>query len=392
MIANTRKMREVQDIIQSILEEELILYDMFNGMVDNGEMTLAELEKMSKAAKRPNLHKSEIKTMTREEIMANPYLKNINVPNVASNNFKLSKRRIIRPGIITKLGTKKRDLATMRQVNSYFVCDKSLRFPGLVEGEKTTCWMTVEPNEIQSFEQFINEATGNVLLLGCGLGYVAYMLSRKEDVTSITVVDNNQDVLALFTTYILPQFENCEKVQTVCSDGIDYLKTADLSVFNHVNVDIWYDTIDMIYPYLRCLEIEKANPTVKFSYWLEDELQYDIQTGILIAATRADCVEGQNNATIPERSLANLPGHNFLTDKIAKDLVEETKIKSYEDLYHLVELPDFRNTLLGWYANNIDKVESNEAIDMNRLRNIHMNMTRARTVIQSDNHPKIFFK
>lgn len=392
MLANTRKMKKTQDIIQSILEEEIFLCDVFNSLVDEGTMDETRIKGLAEVAKKPGLHESEIEHLTRAEIMDNPYLKNINVPNVTSNNFRLAKKRIIQPGTITMYGQKYRDLKTMRQVNSYFVCNETLRFPGLVEGNKTTCWMTVEPYEIQSFEPFINEATGNILLIGCGLGYVAYMLSRKENVRSITIVDNNQDVLDLFTTHILPQFESKEKIQTVRSDGLEYLRTTDLSGFDHVNVDIWYDTIDMIYPYLRCLEIEKENPTVKFSYWLEDELKYDIQKSILIAATRPDCVVGKENTPLPKDSIANVPGHSFLSNLIGKDLVCATPINTYEDLYHLVDIQDLRGTLFGWYANSLDKVETQEKVDMEQLKKVHRMDTQLRTGASSVLPPKVFFK
>lgn len=390
MLANTRKMHEIQSIIESILEEEIILCDIFNSLVEEGKMTEAELKVLVSTGKSQNLHTSEIVYLTREEIMENPYLKNIDVPNITMNNLRLAKKRIIRPEIITKLGVKRRNLKTMRQVNSYFICDKSLRFPGLVEGNQTIPLMTVEPFEINSFESFIESATGNVLLVGCGLGYVAYMLSRKKDVTSITIVDKSQDVLDLFNEHILPQFEKKDKIRTIAMDGIDYLRTADLSIYNHVNVDIWYDTIDMIYTYLSCLEIEKENPTVQFSYWLEEELKFDIQNGILLATTRPDCVEGKQN--IPPNNLAlHNPKTTFLTDIIGKDLIMETPISNYEDLYNLVDIKDLRTILLGWYANNLEKVESQKEKDMQKISQIHRR-SQVPKLNLVPNQPKVFFK
>lgn len=392
MIANTRKMRKIQEKIESILREEVFLCDALNGAIDDGVITVEKIQEAARIAKKEDMHGEEIIHLTKEEIMANPYLQNIKVPNVSINRFRLSNKRIIRPGFVTKYKPKQRDSKTMRQINSYFVCDKSLRFPGISEGEQTTCWMTVEPCEIETFRNFIEQATGDVLLLGCGLGYVAYMLSRKEDVTSITIVDNNQDVLDLFTTHILPQFTNKEKVKTVNSDGLDYLKNTDLSIFNDINVDIWYDTIDMCYTYLRCLEIERENPSVNFSYWLEEELKFDIQKSILLAVTRPDCVEGKENALLPFDSLTNLPGHNFLSDIIGKDLVCQTPINSYADLCNLVDIKDLRGLLFGWYVNNLDKVESQEKIDMGRLRRIHNNMTKAHIQQPITTPYKVYFK
>ena len=190
-------------------------------------------------------------------------------------------------------------------------------------------------------------------MIGCGLGYAAYMISLKEDVTSVTVVDNNQDVLDIFYTYILPQFENKDKIRIIKSDALLYLSSCDLTVYDYVNVDIWYDTIDMIYTYFRCLTVEKANPTVKFSYWLEEELKNEIQQSILSA-------------------ICDFPIQGFLSTRIGQDIVRNAAINNYEDVYNLVDIKDLRSLLYGWYCNNLETVQEYESRDiniMNRLQN-----------------------
>lgn len=347
MVSKIRSMKNLQENIRTILKDERLLCDMFDGVVEMGKMDEQKLFELRKIAGIPNLYQSEIVTLKKEDIMSNPYLKNINIPNVSSNEFKLAKRRI-RPRLITKYGFQTRDLNTFCKSNSYFTCDERLDFPGLVEGNGMICWMTVEPFEIKSFESFIKEATGNILLIGCGLGYVAYMLSEKQDVSSVTVIDNNSDVLNLFNTYILPQFKNKNKIKTIQSDGIEYLKNNTLNMFDYINVDIWRDTMDMIYPYLRCLEIEKSNPTVKFSYWLEEELREEIQKNLLVA-------------------ISEFESDGFLISKICEDIVKVTSIRTYDDIRNLLDIKDIRAFLYKWYVNNLHIVEKQESIDMNLL-------------------------
>ena len=96
MIANTRKMRKIQEIIESILKEEVFLCDALNGAIDDGVITEEKIKEAAKIAKKPGMHEEEIVHLTKEEIMANPYLQNIKVPNVSNNRFKLSNKRIIR--------------------------------------------------------------------------------------------------------------------------------------------------------------------------------------------------------------------------------------------------------------------------------------------------------
>ena len=363
MVKKNKRMSEIQRSLRNLLNLEFWLCDMFNGTVETGVMDNAKLSELGSKAKEPNLHKQEIEKLKKEDIMTNPYLSNIKVPRVSSNDFHLSNKRIIRPGYITKYKCKSRDLETLQQKNSYFICDDSLRFPSLIEGDSNTCWMTVEPFEIESFRPFIEEASGNILLIGCGLGYAAYMLSEKENVNSITIIDNNQDVLELFNNHLLPQFKNKNKIHTIQDDGIKYLKENDLSIYDHVNVDIWYDTVDMIYPYLRCLEIEKANPEVNFSYWLEEELKEQIQKTILAAIA---------NDGVPEKQKVDYVEADFLSAIIGKDLVSKTPINNVDDIYNLLTLNNFRDTMFEWYANNLETVERQENEDLSMLKLSHL--------------------
>lgn len=378
MVKNNESMNYVQEVFKSILEEEYLLCDLFNSSVDEGIMDLNELAKLSMIAQEPTLHRNEIEKLRKEDIMSNPYLANIKVPKVASQNFQLSNRRIIRSGLVTKYKSKSRDLSTMRQKNSYFICDYPLCFPGLTEGKSNTCWMTVEPFEIETFKEFIEEAQGDVLLIGCGLGYAAYMLSEKEEINSVTIIDYNQEVLDLFNEHILPQFKNKEKIQTVQGDGLEYLKQADLSIYDHVNVDVWYDTVDMIYPYLRCLEIEKENPDVKFSYWLEDELKEAIQKSLIAAVA---------NDNQPYNNRVQHINDGFLLGIIGEDIVKKTPLNTYEDVYHLIDIDNIRDFLFCWYANNIETVEKQEPIDRRTI-----NSTQGINSLNGMDNKKVYTK
>ena len=77
--------------------------------------------------------------------------------------------------------------------------------------------MTITPNEIETMKEPVDEAFGHVLTFGLGLGYYAYMVSEKENVESITIVETNEDVIDLFNKYILPQFKNAHKIKIIQS-------------------------------------------------------------------------------------------------------------------------------------------------------------------------------
>lgn len=297
MVADTRKMYELKLKIKKILEEEF-LSDAFNGAVAGGMVTEIKadefIEKFSCSQKR-----NEIFKLTKEEIMDNPYLQEIKIPNIQQDNILLCNRRIIKKNTLGLYKESVRDISTFQVTNSYFQCDSTLRFPAIIEGDTKVCWMSVEPSETLSFQNFINDAYGNVLLFGCGLGYVAYMLSIKEEVKSITIVELNPNIIKMFSTYILPQFKNKEKIRIVKMDALETFEMqANLrehqkehqnseaqilfSNYDFINVDIWRDTLDMLPIYLMCLKVEKEYPNVKFSYWLENDLKVLIQKEILM--------------------------------------------------------------------------------------------------------------
>jgi hypothetical protein len=52
-------------------------------------------------------------------------------------------------------------------------------FPALLENDRI--WMTITPNEIEIMIKPVDEAFGHVLTYGLGLGYYAYMVSKKLD-------------------------------------------------------------------------------------------------------------------------------------------------------------------------------------------------------------------
>ncbi len=353
MLEYIKSTQKLKSTIKDILKQEIILCDMFNSLLEIGKMDEETLNRFRQKSGKPNLHQDEIIELTKEEIMNNPYLRNIKVPNVTLNNFSLSNGRHIYAGTLAKYGYKRRNLNTMEQSNTYFVCDKNLRFPGLVEANSHTCWMSAEPFEFYSFESFIRQAHGNVLLIGCGIGYVAYMLSRKEDVKSITIIDNSHDVLELFINHILQQFKSPEKIRVINDDGIKFLKENDVNKFDYINVDIWYDVCDMIYPYLDCLEIERENPNVHFSYWLEEELKENIQKSILGA-------------------ISSFEINDLLASAIGKTIVDSVKPNTYREIYDLVNIDNLRDFLYSWYINNKGMVEEFRIKDMKKLADLQI--------------------
>ncbi|MCV5648158.1 hypothetical protein OFN55_36090, partial [Escherichia coli] len=57
--------------------------------------------------------------------------------------------------------------------------------------------MSNTPMEIRTCQDFIERATGRVLINGLGLGMVLHAILQKDDVTHVTVIEKEQDVINL---------------------------------------------------------------------------------------------------------------------------------------------------------------------------------------------------
>lgn len=131
--------------------------------------------------------------------------------------------------------------------------------------------MSVTPNEIITMKEPINIAKGKVLTLGCGLGYYAYMVSIKEDVESVTIIENSDEVIELFEINILSQFKNKEKINIIKADAIEYMKLLDDGEFDYCFADIWIsNTYNQLYIELK--KLHHKFKLMKMDYWIEDDI------------------------------------------------------------------------------------------------------------------------
>ena len=58
--------------------------------------------------------------------------------------------------------------------------------------------MSITPNEIETMEEAVKAATGKVIVYGLGLGYYPYMISLKDEVKEIVIVENDIKIINLF--------------------------------------------------------------------------------------------------------------------------------------------------------------------------------------------------
>ena len=144
-------------------------------------------------------------------------------------------------------------------------------YPALLSGDRV--WMTVTPLEIETMAGPISRARGNVVAFGLGLGYYPLMVAQKAEVSSVTVVERDPDVLSLFEKHLLPQFPEGRKLRLVQDDAFHYAReTLPAAHADTAFCDLWHDAADGLPAYLQMKALETGAPGTRFDYWIEPTL------------------------------------------------------------------------------------------------------------------------
>lgn len=246
----------------------------------------------------------------------NPYLKNIKFPDTATRHWKFThySYRPYEAFICNDIDIDK----NLREVPQIGFFRERFAYPAVEQDGRE--WMAVKPSEIETMREPIEETTGRVVTFGLGLGYFAYMVSGKPDVTSLDIVERSEEAIALFERHILPQFPNKEKIRIIRSDAFGFLnenmwqdarheasgqckrsteegqgreeqnragrntqrgaETGNREKmqgrYDYAFIDLWHDTADGLEMYLKAKRIENklhtAGLKTKFAYWVEKSL------------------------------------------------------------------------------------------------------------------------
>ena len=305
----------------------------------------------------------DITKLMPEDLNKNPYFSKIKFPKLGEGiqvgTLLLESNRRMTRKIAGPYKCPTRDPNTLELIQHMCVFPDTVYFPAVSEKNGERCWMSVEPSEINSFEKIIENAHGNVLLFGCGLCYAAYMIALKDNVTSVTVVDINPNMVELCQKHVVPQFEEHvqAKINFEISDAIGYMETKG-DLFDYINVDIWYSTDDMLITYLRCMGIEQKLDGIDVSYWLEEKLMIEMQSAFM----RAFCnYEYSGNCNIGD----------VLMMQIAGDILSESSISiaTPDDFKKFINMDvvTFRKRMLQWYLKNKDMVDQTDVTPASML-------------------------
>ena len=134
--------------------------------------------------------------------------------------------------------------------------------------------MSDTPQEMFLQYEAYNNARGKVLVGGLGLGMYISMIAKKPEVTSITVIEKEKDIIKLMN------FKH-PKVKIVNADIWKYLKKTK-DKFDYAYVDIHYSTgaMEYINTVLPMREIfNKRFSKIPVDFWGEEEMKSQYREG-----------------------------------------------------------------------------------------------------------------
>lgn len=210
-----------------------------------------------------------VRIMDAEKYRNNPYYRNIKIPEIRKGKWEFRREKY--PAYRGVIADDMIMSDSFREIPPLGFFREEFEFPAVLEDGNE--WMTLTPVDLDTSDYAIERAHGKVVTFGLGLGYYAYMVSNKESVDSITVIEKSSDVIALFKEYVLPQFAHPEKVRVIEADAFDYAeREMPFEGYDVAFVDTWRDASDGAPMYERMKGLERFSPDTEFIYWIENFL------------------------------------------------------------------------------------------------------------------------
>ncbi|MGB4985599.1 MAG: hypothetical protein WBO70_07475 [Erysipelotrichaceae bacterium] len=263
-IANTK---EINQFFQRCNKNKDIDYNQFLDAPitkNNENKTMGKLAKNHHPLYQTDTYQPTLFLSTKE-YLKNSYLKNINLSQIRQADCFYEPIEIL-PNRLFNYDEVIDD--PKKELNDYLILkalDTSYKTPCLWQNDEP--WMLIVPPESNTIDKHANNAYGNVLTFGLGLGYFVYMALLNPKVVNITVIEKDQTIIDMFYTYILPQFTNQEKITIIQDDAFNCFNHRYLKDYDYIFIDIWKNNEDGAYLIEKLLE--QYNPNENVHYWIE---------------------------------------------------------------------------------------------------------------------------
>jgi hypothetical protein len=150
---------------------------------------------------------------------------------------------------------------------SDFEAGKYIRL--MIDGEGVMMSNTIM--EIDTNREFIYNADGNVLIAGLGIGMILVPILMKETVKKITVVESNENVIALVSPYIKD-----DRLEIVHANIFEY---TPVMKYDTIYFDIWANICGDYWDEMKTLErkfrkyLNKENKNSYMSCWRREDMR-----------------------------------------------------------------------------------------------------------------------
>ena len=260
-----------------------------------------------------------VECLDSEEYKNSSYIQKISFPTIKRENWEM-RTGFYAPyeAFVCRSITVEKSLKELPHIGFF---EEKFEFPAVYENGRE--WMTVTPNEIETMKEPIAEAHGRVITLGLGLGYFTHQVSEKENVSSVTVIERDKNIISLFKEFILPQFEHRDKITIIEADAFEYLEKSDPEKnFDFMFADLWHDSSDGLGLYIRLKKLEKMqkreeNSSLIRRYWIESSILSRLRWLIYSEITSGETREKLNIKSFDE--LLSLLSDRSLAD-VASDM------------------------------------------------------------------------
>ncbi len=317
-------------IKEKIEEENINSKDAFNQIfIENLNL---ELDKYT-LKKLKEYQLDDIKELNKEDYLNNEYYKNVKINEINQNGYHLYYKKYL-PYEFFIYDDIKED--NFKEINKLGYFKEEFNLLSIDKTDET--WMLISPHEINTMKEYISKMRGNCLIYGLGLGYFPYMLSLKEDVSKITILEKDPNIIKIFNENIFPLFKNKEKIEIIETDAMkfnDNLKNNNIHYDYHF-IDLWHNQKDALSFYLYFKKNELDNDI--YFYWIEDSIICYIRR--MLITLFIEYKEGFNDKNYKKAS--------SFEDKIINSLyfyLKDYEFNNMNDIYSLLSKENIKKMI-----------------------------------------------
>lgn len=330
IFSNHQEVEEAADKICTDLKTNGVIYPrdtallfvLFAAVVaDNIDSELALPVELVKAAAQHGrlFHKSDLEN--------NPFIKNVLFDERSEGSFVLSMDTFAKYELFVRDTPIYINGIEIPRLGTF---DHRFRFPVIYRNDAE--WRFLTPNNICSVEHILGKVKGNVLTLGVNTGYFAYMASRKKNVQSVTIVEEDPEVVAMFNICLLPQFENKQKITVICMDSFRFMQNLADNQFDYCFCDVWRSE-ELLSSYVALKKICKKFEKMQVDFWKEQEYIAAIMAMVKNEILTAHC---RNNDVILMDVPDELPADAKKIDRYIRRLLKNAEINKPSEVdYYL---------------------------------------------------------